>query len=178
MRISLFFTVFVVGLAGCRHTTAFVSGDELIKKDANSAQCNDLEQRGEAVVLKGSRDLAPSATGGTIADGTYVLTSSTLYTKARPHGSTLLDMGKTTMVVSGPIAQLVRTDVYDRERRSTVKRVSEGTVTRLQTVCSVRNVSQAGPAETSSTSYTATPDSFQFITPGPAGTVVSTYKRL
>lgn len=176
MRLWFFSLLLGPAVLGCHESTAFVNGDSIARREgAAGAPCNQLEQHGPPVYLTGSREAAPHPSGGTIADGTYVLTSSTLYTKARPHGSRLMEMGRTTMVINGDTSQLVRTDPEAHERRTTVQRTSSGTVTTLQTVCTPR---QTTTAESTSTSYTVTPDGFQFITPSPAGTVVATYTRL
>jgi hypothetical protein len=172
-------SLLLMGLLSCRQTTAFISADDvtgLPKGAAAAPPCNEVAQHGQPIFLTGSRDVAPSPTGGTIEDGTYVLTSSILYTKARPHGARLVEMGRMTMMVKGGTSQLVRTDADEHERRTTVNRASAGTVATLETVCASPNPNKA--EATVSTSYTATPTSVQFITPSPAGTMVATYTRL
>lgn len=173
-------TVLVAGSSlfavGCRQQTTFINGNDVaVRKDPNAPSCNDVEQHGRSIVLTGSRLSAPPATGGRIENGTYVLTSSILYTRERPHGAALLNIGRTTMVIIGEIAQLIRTDADERERRTTVKRITNGTTTTLETVCSSGSQKRT---ESTSTSYTATPTGFQFITPSPAGMVVATYTRV
>jgi hypothetical protein len=161
---------------GCKQQTTFINGNDVaVRKDPNGPTCNAVEQHGHSVVLTGSRLSAPPAVGGRIENGTYVLTSSILYTRARPHGALLLNIGRTTMVIIGEIAQLIRTDAEDRERRTTVKRITNGNTTTLETVCSSGTQKQT---ESTSTSYTATATGFQFITPSPAGTVVATYTKV
>jgi len=177
LRISFlsFVAVMGLGLSGCRQQTTFINGNDFTVVRRDAAACNDVEQHGQPIALTGSRLSAPPATGGTIEDGTYVLTSSTLFTRERPHGARLLDMGKTTMVITGFIAQLIRTDPDEHERRTTVKRTSNGTTTTLETICTSGNQKAT---EATSTAYTAAPGQFQFITPSPAGTVVATYTKL
>jgi hypothetical protein len=162
-------------LLGCRQQTTFINGNDFTVVRRDAAACNDVEQHGQPIALTGSRLSAPPASGGTIEDGTYVLTSSILYTRERPHGARLLDMGKTTMVITGPTAQLIRTDPDEHERRTTVKRTTEGTTTKLETVCTSGNQKNN---EATSTSYSASPGQFQFITPSPAGIVVATYTKI
>jgi hypothetical protein len=179
MRIRVVVTVFAFGLFSCHKTTAYLNGDELISVSSTVpkiAPCNDIEQKGTEVDLSGSRDPAPTPTGGTIEDGTYVLTSSTLHTKDKPHGAKLVDMGRITMVVKGATTQMVRNAPNGRERRTTVDRESAGTEATLHTTCA--SPSSSEPESKVTTGYTATSKSFQFITPGPAGTVVSTYTKL
>jgi hypothetical protein len=161
---------------GCRQQTTFINGNDVaVRKDPNAPTCNSVEQHGHSVALTSSRLSASPAIGGRIENGTYVLTSSILYTRERPHGSVLLNIGRTTMVIIGEIAQLIRTDADERERRTTVKRITNGSTTTLETVCSSGSQKQT---ESTSTSYTATANGFQFITPSPAGTVVATYTKV
>jgi hypothetical protein len=181
MRIRVVVTVFAFGLFGCHKTTAYLNGDELISVSSTVpkiAPCNDIEQKGNDVDLSGSRDTAPTPAGGTIEDGTYVLTSSTLHTKEKPHGAKLVAMGKITMVVKGATTQMVRSTPNGRERRTTVSRESSGSEATLHTTCASPSSTSSEPESKVTTGYTATSKSFQFITPGPAGTVVSTYTKL
>jgi hypothetical protein len=181
MRLPVVCTVVALGLVACHRSTAYLNADDLtttLTSAGESPPCNDVEQRGGDVELAGSREPAPQPTGGTIEDGTYVLTSSTLHTKERPHGAKLVAMGKITMVVNGSTSQLVRSTADGRERRSTVSRVSTGTVTTLETLCASPTDPPRGPDATSKTGYASTRSSFQFITPGAAGTVVATYTKL
>ena len=178
MRVWFVWLSLAPALFACHESTAFINGDSLsspAKAAGDTASCNQLEQHGPTVFLTGSHETAPQPAGGTIEDGTYVLTSSTLYTKARPHGTKLMEMGRTTMVIAGSTSQLVRTDADEHERHTTVARETAGTVTTLHTVCTERAPSKG---ESTATAYTATPGSFQFIQPGPAGTVVATYTKV
>src|SRR5688572_25667810 len=109
MRIPVICTVLALGLFGCHRTTSYVNADNLVRLTSgvpDSAPCNDLEQHGGDVELAGSREAAPAPAGGTIQDGMYVLTSSTLHTHARSHGAKLVGMGKITMLVNGSTSQL------------------------------------------------------------------------
>lgn len=178
MRIPVVCTVLAFGLLACHTSTAYLNGDELAgapKVSAETTPCNDVEQQGKEVDLEGSHEAAPLPTGGTIVDGTYVLTSSVLHTSDRSHGSKLVGMGRITMRVNGSTSQLVRNGADGRERRTTVNRVSSGNTTTLHTTCASP---AKGKESTSVTNYTATANTLQFITPGPAGTVVATYTRL
>lgn len=178
MRIELLCMLLGFALASCREAPRYLNADELVRAPSDitrSAPCNDVPQQGDDVGLKGSRAPAPAAAGGEIADGTYVLTSTTLHTKDQPNGATLVGMGKVTMRVTGSTSQIVRNTVNGRERRTTVARVSSGTVTTLKTTCTFP---EPDASESSTVTYTATSNTVQFITPGPAGTVVATYTRL
>jgi hypothetical protein len=178
MRIPVVCTVAAFGLFACTGTTSYVSGAGLAtvtSGDPNAPPCNDVEQQGREVDLVGSPAPPPTAAGGAIADGTYVLTSSVLYTKNSSPGAKLVGMGRTTILVQGPTSQLVQTGVDGSVRRTTVSRVSSGTLSTAKTLCAP---AASDVSKSTSTSYTATPTSFAFINPGPAGTVVATYTKL
>ena len=163
MRTPVVCTVLAFGLAACHGTTSYVSGGGLANVRQglpDAAPCNDIEQLGTEVNLMASSTAPPRATGGAIEDGTYVLTKSTLHTRDTPPGTKLVAFGKITMTVKSGAAQLVKT----------------GTITLSTTTCA-SPVANDGP-ESSSVEYTATSNTVQFITPGPAGTVVATYTRL
>jgi hypothetical protein len=153
-----------------------IADDFSVPRRVGNSRCNDLVQRGEEIELSGSRGAPPTAAGGTIEDGTYVLSSSTLYTHDRPDGAKLVEMGRITVVVNGTTSQLLRNTPDGRERRTTIEREASGTTTTLRTTCAWPNSSSSDPSST--TSYSATGTSFQYITPGPAGMIVSTYTKL
>jgi hypothetical protein len=177
MRIPVVCTVVAFGLVACHGTTSYVSGGGLagVRGLPDSAPCNDLEQRGAEVDLVASPIGAPKPVGGIIEDGTYVLTRSTLHTRDTPSGTKLVTFGKITMVVNGTTSQLVKTGADGLVRRTTIKRESSSTVTISRTTCSSP---KASDSETASTEFTSANGSLQFITPGPAGTVVATYMKL
>jgi hypothetical protein len=177
MRIPVVCTVIALGLLGCHGTTAYVSGGGLagVRGLPDSAPCNDLEQQGTEIDLIATPVAAPKPVGGAIEDGTYVLTRSALHTKDSSPGTKLVAFGKITMVVNGTTSQLVKTSADGKVRRTTVKRETTGTVTISRTTCSSPSASDS---ETASTEFTANGTMFQFITPGPAGTVVATYTKL
>jgi len=181
MRTPVVCTVFAaLALLSCNRSVAFVGADDYgipaRRASEREAACNDVEQLGGVVEMVGSRDRPPSATGGEILDGTYVLTSSTLYTTERAHGAKIVEMGRITMRISGLTSQLVRATANGLERRTTVSRTTTGTTATLQTTCVSPRPSD--DSTTSTTRYTATNSTIQFVNPGPAGTVVSTYSRL
>jgi hypothetical protein len=178
MRIPFVCMVLAFGLLSCRDAPRFVNADALARAPSDvsaSTSCNALVQQGDAIDLRGSRTPAPTPVGGIVEDGVYVLTSTTLHTTDQLHDAPLVGLGRITMLVSGSISQLVRTTVDGRERHSTVNRESSGIVATLHTTCT-------SPSPTSDTttmvSYTASGSSLQFITPGPAGTVVATYTKV
>ena len=177
MRIPVVCTVAALGLLGCRHSTAYLNADDATARGGTqaSAPCNDIEQQGKDVDLQGSTDSAPAPTGGTIEDGTYVLTSSLLYTADKPDGTKLVGMGKVTMLVNGSTSQIVRSSPEGRERRTTVNRVNAGDTTTVQTVCTSPG---STTQEIATARYTATSNSLQFISSSPAGTLVTTYKKV
>lgn len=180
MRKPVVCTIVGLGLlsCSCNRPIAYLNADELVitpNKVSEVAPCNDLEQQGAEVELRGSQAPAPTPAGGSIEDGTYILSSSILHTKDQSDGALLVGMGKTTMLISGSTSQVVRNTVNGHERRTTVTRVSTGTSTTLRTTCA--SPSPSG-SETATATYTATGSVIQFITPGPAGTVVATYKKV
>ena len=177
MRIPVGCTVIAFGLVACHGTTSYVSGGGLASVHGlpDNAPCNDLEQLGTEVDLIASPIASPKPVGGAIEDGTYVLTRSTLHTRDSSPGAKLVAFGRITMVVKGTTSQLVKTAADGQVRRTTVKRVSSGTVTMSQTTCASPTASDS---ESSSTEFTSTGNALQFISTGPAGTVVATYTKL
>jgi hypothetical protein len=177
MRIRVVCTVAAFGLVACHGTTSYVSGGGLagVRGLPDSAPCNDVEQQGTQVDLVASPIAAPRPVGGTIEDGTYVLTRSTLHTRDASPGTKLVTFGKITMVVNGTTSQLVKTAADGVVSRTTTKRESSSTVTISRTTCSSP---KASDGETASTEFTAAGGTLQFIAPGPAGTVVATYVKL
>lgn len=173
----LFLAVSALSLmVGCHGTVQFVDGTGLAPAPGpETAACNDLTQEGEIVGLVASPDEPPVASGGVIADGTYILTSSRLHTRATQPGSTLVVFGRITMAVTGGTAQLVVTKVNGQVKRSTISRANTGTSTSSSTTCA-----SPGPVkrEATTVSYSANASGFQFISGGPAGTVVATYTKL
>lgn len=171
-------TFMMLLLVGCHGTRTFVSGEGLAEPTGQAASppCNDLEQLGTEVFLTANSAAPPSPKGGSIADGTYVLTSSVLYTKDSPSGTRMFDFGKATMQVKGGKTELVITSPSGKDRRSTVSRTQSGHRSTSTTLCSSPTKKTTTGAD--STDYTATKDSVMFISPGPAGTIVSTYTRL
>jgi hypothetical protein len=69
--------------------------------------CNNVLQQGVAVDEIVAAPPAPADTGGTIANGTYVLTGATVYTNAKPPGTKQGTQGPTTIVISGNTIQAV-----------------------------------------------------------------------
>ena len=138
--------------------------------------CNAVTQQGEFVDLVGSTGAPPKPSGGTIEDGTYVLTGLTLYTpSSKENGAKLAALGKTTMEIKGTTTQLVRTSRDGVEQRTTVNRVNAGDDTTATTTC----VSPPARADEPTTAkFSATGTSLLFINPGPAGTAVATYRKL
>lgn len=124
----------------------------------------------------GAAGAAPKPTGGTIADGTYVLTALTLYTPSeKEHGAKLAALGKTTLEVKGTTSQLVRTNRDGSEQRTTVNRVNAGDDTTATTTC-LSPPAKADPPTSAKLSASGT--SLLLISPGPAGTAVATYKKV
>lgn len=62
------------------------SGGSSSSSSGGGGQCNALTQQGTKLDVVGSKAAPPTATGGTVADGTYVLTGSKLYGASVPEG--------------------------------------------------------------------------------------------
>jgi hypothetical protein len=67
------------------------------------AVCNNLTVTGDFIPQTAGTGTAPTPTGGTIADGTYVLTKVEVYSPATPNA----DLLKVTMKVTGKVVQWV-----------------------------------------------------------------------
>jgi len=62
--------------------------------------CSTLEQAGASIAVKGAKPPVPEATGGTPADGTYVLTSVKAFSSALGDGASVGTFGAWTIVIS------------------------------------------------------------------------------
>lgn len=174
------FILIAIGLlvSSCHGTMQYVSGEGLAEPLGQEAvsPCNKLEQLGAEIWLTTNSGNPPTATGGTIVDGTYVLTASTLYTKDSPSGNRIFDFGRSTILIKGGTDQVIITSPSGKERRATVRRVQTGHSSTSTSLCTspTRNKTTGSGR----TDYTATKDTVMFINPGPAGTIVATYTRL
>ena len=117
-----------------------------------------------------SETLAPAATGGTIADGTYTETSITIYGIVNfPAGTLEMEKQQGTLTVNGTTVQTVTTTVSTMEvKRSTDTFTLSGTTAIDTSTCPAAD---AGPPKP--TSYSATPTTFSFyVDVPPAGTII------
>jgi hypothetical protein len=178
MRVLLTVVMASVALVACGAPDAprAPSSSEAPPVASSGAPCNAVAQEAEVVDLVGSAAPAPTATGGTIEDGTYVLVGLTLHTPGgKEDGAKLATLGKTTMEIKGGTTQLVRTSRDGVEVRTTVTRANAGTNTTATTTCVTP---PAKPDATTTAQYTASPTSLLLINPGPAGTSVATYRKV
>jgi hypothetical protein len=133
--------------------------------DMSSAPCNQLAfPTGNITIAAGSGSL-PAATGGTIADGTYLLTSSTDYEA----GDALV--GQTTaaiMVVASGTIESALIDAKGGANRFNVSYSLSGTTMRQTGTC--------GFTETMTLGYSAAPSTITLIQTIPP--LVSTYSRM
>jgi hypothetical protein len=137
------------GSAACGQTTGGV--------------CNDLQNLGTVVTAACSTAATPTMTGGAIADGTYVLTSATLYLSScsdviLPTG------GPTTIAIAGDCEQSI--DASGGAQTYTIS--TTGNVETQTRVC-------VGPL-TVMQQYTATATSIAELQPFGSGSIVSTFQ--
>jgi hypothetical protein len=100
--------------------------------------CNELMNLGATVTATCSTSSMPTMTGGTIADGTYVLTSATMYLSSCT-GVTLPTGGPTTIAIAGDCEQSIDANggaqTYTLSTSGNVEtqtRVCGGTLTAMQ----------------------------------------------
>lgn len=105
-----------------------VPTDTSVPTADSGGACNELEQLGAEVTPTAATGF-PAMAGGTIADGTYVLTKMHVYEGTPPASA-----GAQTLVVSGSTAQLVMTRDGMTERQSVTLRVM-GSILQFVPLC-------------------------------------------
>ncbi len=144
--------------------------------DSALATCNELAQQGVPVVVTTTQSPAPAAAGGTIADGTYVLTTAKIWGSTEPEGSSPGAAAAQTWSFRGATLDMVQTTA----KAKTVSR-SSGTIApagntklSLKQTCSYP-ASAAGSALT--TPFTATSTTLSLYTPNGLATYELTYTK-
>jgi hypothetical protein len=129
--------------------------------------CNTLAQQGANVDLIGTKIAAPAAAGGTIADGTYVLTGAKEHYAGLTEGATLSTLGPVTFAIMGTTANTITADKTGANvDHTTVTFAASGTSLTVTTTCS-NPVPDGGLPAPSMSTYTATGTSFtQYTTTG------------
>lgn len=120
-------------------------------------ECNKLTQQGQPVDALTSIGVAPTPQGGSIVDGTYVLTSATLYTNAVADGTKVLTSAA-TIEITGTSVKAVNTTGNDVTRANTTIAVS-GTDITLTPTCNFPE-KDGGLGAPAMGEYTATATTF------------------
>lgn len=159
------YLVFAVALGACSSGSG--------PSDAGtSAACNALTVSGDFVPETAATGTAPTAAGGPIADGTYLVTRVDVYPPSIPTSGT----SKGTYQITGDQVEIV--SAYSPTSPSVITNSNysastDGTTWTLTRTCPL-------PAVVDPESYTATPTTILFIvspaTPG-AGTYVQTLTK-
>jgi|GEM_PF-4339697 len=129
---------------------------------AEGGACNALVQPAEAVPVVAEPSEAPPATGGALANGTYVLRASTLYTRAGGAAGPTGAEGRMVIAVNGSVIDTVR----DGERRRGTFTI-DGNTLEIKTTC------PAGGSD--ETEYSATPNEIRVYVRRSNGTLVQTF---
>lgn len=133
--------------------------------DMSNAPCNQLAFPSADVTIEAGTGSPPTAGGGAIADGTYVLTTSTDYES----GDALVgQMTGTTMVIASGTIETALLDAKGGADRFNVSYSLSGTT--------MSQTGSCGFTDTLSLGYTATPSTITLIQVRPP--LVSTYSRM
>jgi hypothetical protein len=154
------------GLAACGTDTA----------SGNGATCNTIDATGPCVVVQLSTATAPTPAGGTVSNGTYLLTSETLY-GAADSGNQQEDRRETFVVSAATAAgfTLDQTTVSGtRVDRSRGAVVIAGSMVTYTPVCPAPG---DGGDQGGSANFTATSTTFTLIQSKNGGTRVSVYTK-
>lgn len=136
------------------------------------AACSTFAQAGSPVTAVTSSDSEPVPSGGSIVDGTYVLTSTLVYTQAYPHGMDVGDLGSITLTVQSGTLQLLHTKTGGGELRGNGTYSVSGSTVTYTVTCGDPPPFGEGPS-----GYTATSDTIAYFVPSPIGIAVSTLTR-
>ena len=122
-------------------------------------QCNALTQQGTKLDVTGSKAAPPAATGGALADGTYVLTASKLYGSTVPDGPVPgFSSPATTVQITGTTYDSIVTRTTGDVRTTSTLAVS-GTNATLTQTCSFP-LADGGLAAPAQGSYSVTGTGF------------------
>ncbi|HEX7478680.1 MAG TPA: hypothetical protein VF331_12800 [Polyangiales bacterium] len=136
--------------------------------DGSTAACNAVVDDGPLVTMTAVASAAPSPVGGTIADGTYVLSAATLYTG--PGGSTAASGGAFSGVfqIKGTTMLQVGT-VSGKEERYVTTFTTSGTTLSTNDTCPV--------AKSETHSFSANPTGFTVYDATGNGTFEQAYTK-
>jgi hypothetical protein len=130
--------------------------------------CNKLVQLGGPVTPTCSEATPPALTGGTIVDGTYVMTSATVYTSGTTtcSGLTFPPGGPSTIAMAGPCMQ----SIDSMGGAKNFARSTSGNMLTLMEIC---------PGVTTNTvQYTATATTLSELSPISSGVdVISVFQK-
>jgi hypothetical protein len=115
-----------------------------------AGSCNTLANIGTDVPVTTDPGPAPAMTGGTIVDGTYVLTSQVNYAGATLGSGAL----KQTFVITGNTVQVVQSGMGGPDEHSTIIQIPSGNQLTFTYSCPT--------ARTLTVPYTATPTTFAY----------------
>jgi hypothetical protein len=170
-RSALVVAVAVAALAACgSSSTAPDAGPPDAGADASAADagdnCNELAPLGGPVAATCAPDAPTPATGGTIADGTYVLTQSLFFGTC---SSSTLDE---TLLVSGGTVQSVAVDANGVVIRKSVTTTVAGSGTALV------EAQTCPPGLIVTVGFSATPTTLTIYLVNALGTRVSIFTRM
>jgi hypothetical protein len=131
--------------------------------------CNAQAQLGDVVSAETSPDADPAAAGGTVANGTYELTSTIVYSSQFPKGTVLAEIGAVTITVGGNAIEVIYTSGGVDNRANGTFTTTGATITYAFTCGSPPPFAQQGPSQ-----FTANTNSLLFFTNTPVGMAVST----
>jgi hypothetical protein len=158
---------------GCRSSTAGVdagagddAGGDASAFDAGENDCNGLSQVGPAVTATCAAGAAPAALGGTVLDGTYVLTATVLFgTCALP------DLSETLVISQGTVESLATSADGTVTRKSLTYEIPQpGTLLVETQTCPSGLIANIR--------YSATPTTLTIYLTNALTTRVSTFTRL
>lgn len=140
------------------------------------ATCNDVAQLGAHVDYVSSTTPAETPAGGTVIDGTYVLTKFVIHTPAFADGTVLLPIGKTTAVIGGGTMRIVLTDPQGAVKRTNETLTLAGMAVTTASACTFPQVDAAAAPRTGK--FTATATTFTIFLDTPNGPIVNEYTKM
>jgi hypothetical protein len=126
--------------------------------------CNTLVSDAPSVTSTTSSAKVPTAAGGAIADGTYVLTSMTVYSALPIPGMTLSSL----LQITGTTIQQVAT-VNGEEKRFTTSFSPAGASLAMMDICPT--------PKSGNYTFTATPTELRMYLSSPVGKIEQTYAK-
>jgi hypothetical protein len=126
--------------------------------------CNAIVGDAPSVTSTNSSAKVPAAAGGSMSDGTYVLSSMTIYTALPFPGITLSSL----MQISGGTIQQV-TNMNGEEKRFTTSFATAGPSIAMTDTCPMR--------KSGTYAFTATPTEFRMYLTSPFGKIEQTFTK-